>query len=130
MDTAAFAIGIVTSLVLTTLVNALVIWIVSKLNLGLRVSGFGGAILAALVIAFVNFLLALLLTAASVSMGTGILGSLVALVVAAVVLLIGDKILPNLKVSGFGGAILAAIAIAVFNWLIGVLLAALGLVIG
>ena len=94
------------------------------------VSGFGGAILAALVIAFVNFLLALLLTAASVSMGTGILGSLVALVVAAVVLLIGDKILPNLKVSGFGGAILAAIAIAVFNWLIGVLLAALGLVIG
>ncbi len=125
----AVVIGFVVSLVLTTLINALVIWIVGKLNLGLRVSGFGGAILAALVIALVNFLLALLLTAAGVSMGTDILSPLVALVVAAVVLLISDKIVPSLKVSGFGGAILAAIAIGFFNWLVAVLLKALGMAI-
>jgi len=126
---AATLIGTVVALVIGIVLNALVIWIVSKLNLGLRVSGFGGAILAAVVISLVNFVLALLLTASGLSVGGGILGPLVTLIVAAVVLLISDKILPSLKVSGFWGAILAAIAMGVVNWLIHLLLNALGMAV-
>ncbi len=125
----ATLIGTIVALVIGIALNALVIWIVSKLNLGLRVSGFGGAILAAVVISLVNFVLALLLTAAGISVGGGILGPLVTLIVAAVVLLISDKILPSLKVSGFWGAILAAIAMGVVNWLIGLVLSALGMAV-
>lgn len=125
----ATLIGTIVALVIGIVLNALVIWIVSKLNLGLRVSGFGGAILAAVVISLVNFVLALLLTAAGISVGGGILGPLVTLLVAAVVLLISDKILPSLKVSGFWGAILAAIAMGIVNWLIHLLLNALGMAV-
>ena len=118
---AATLIGTIVALVIGIVLNALVIWIVSKLNLGLRVSGFGGAILAAVVISLVNFVLALLLTAAGLSVGGGILGPLVTLIVAAVVLLISDKI--------FWGAILAAIAMGIVNWLIHLLLNALGMAV-
>jgi putative membrane protein len=42
--------------------------------------------------------------------------------VAAVVLLIADRFVPGMKVNGFVGALVAAIAIAVVAWLIGLLL--------
>jgi hypothetical protein len=58
----------------------------------------------------------------------GLLGLIVYLVVAAVVLMISDKFVPGMKVNGFGGAIIAAIAIAVVSWLFGLLLGALGIV--
>jgi len=44
-----------------------------------------------------------------------------------VVLLLSDKILPGMKVDGFLGAIIAAIAIAVVSWLLAWLLALIGL---
>lgn len=43
----ATLVGVVVALVLQTLLGALAIWIVGKLNVGLTVSGFGGAILVA-----------------------------------------------------------------------------------
>jgi putative membrane protein len=46
------------------------------------------------------------------------MGAIVGLVVAAVVLLLADKFIPGMQVKGFGGAIIAAIAIGVVNWLI------------
>ena len=46
--------GVIFSFVISLLVAALVIWIVSKFNLGLSVSGYGAAIIAALVIAVVG----------------------------------------------------------------------------
>lgn len=132
MDMATL-VGVVVALVLQTLLGALVIWIVGRLNLGLSVSGFGGAILAAIVIAvvttLVNLLLGLLLVATGIPLGTGLLGALVALIVAAVVLLISDKILPSLRVDGFLGAMMAAIAIGVVNWLIALVLVGLGMVL-
>ena len=45
--------GVIFNSIIALLVAALVIWIVSKLNLGLTVKGYGGAIIAALVIAVV-----------------------------------------------------------------------------
>jgi uncharacterized membrane protein YvlD (DUF360 family) len=44
-------------------------------------------------------------------------------------LLISDRFIPGLKVKGFVGAIIASIAIAVFTWLIAMVLGAFGIAI-
>jgi putative membrane protein len=114
--------GNIVTIIVAILLNALVIWIVGKLKLGLTVSGFAGAILAAIVIAVVAAVVNWALGLLGITIPGDILGAIVTLVVAAVVLLISDKFLPGLKVAGFGGAIIAAIAMAVLYWLIGLVL--------
>jgi putative membrane protein len=58
-----------------------------------------------------------------------LLGAIVYLVVAAVVLMISDRFVPGMKVNGFGGAIIAAIAIAVVSWLVVWFLGLFGIVL-
>ena len=106
------------SLVVVLIVSAIVILIVGKLNLGLEVSGFGGDFVAALVIAIVGGLVAWLLNVLGITFGGGLLGALAMLVVAALVLMVSDKFAPGMKVNGFGGAIIAAIAIGVVTWVV------------
>jgi putative membrane protein len=120
--------SILIGLVVGILISALVIYIVGKLGLGMEVSGFGGAIIAAIVIAIVSAIIIWLLNLLGINFGSGILGAIVYLIVAAVVLMISDKFVSGLKVNGFGGAIIAAIAIGVVNWLVFWLLGLLGLV--
>ncbi len=108
-------------------IAAAVIMIVSKLNLGLSVTGFGSAIMAALVIAIVSAVITWLLGLLGITIGGGLLGAIILLIIAAVVLMISDKFLPGMTVKGFTGAIIAAIAIAVVSWLINWLLSLLGL---
>jgi putative membrane protein len=102
-------------------VAAAVLMIVSRFNLGLKVSGFGAAAIAAIVIALVSgvvtWLLGLGLHDILVNNG-GLWGAIVLLIVSAVVLLISGRILPGLEVKGFKGAIIAAIAIAVVGGII------------
>jgi putative membrane protein len=119
--------GIVLSIIIGILVNALIIWIVSKLNLGLTVKGYTGAIAAAIVIAIVAWVVAWLLGLVGITIGGGILGAILTLIVAAVVLLLSEKFLPGLEVRGFTGAIVAAIAMAVVGWLVFWVLGLLGL---
>lgn len=61
------------------------------------------------------------------SSAAGTPGLLVMLVVSAVILLIADRFLSGLKASGFVGAIVAAVAIAVVSWLLVWLASLLGL---
>jgi putative membrane protein len=75
--------------------------------------------------AAINWLLGLL----GITLGGGLLGAIVYLVVAAVVLMISDKFVPGMKVNGFGGAIIAAIAIGVVSWLVAWLLGLFGIVL-
>ncbi len=119
--------GTLLSIIIAILLNALIIWIVSKLNLGLTVRGYVGAIVAAIVIAIVAWVIAWLLGLLGITIGAGILGAILTLIIAAVVLLLSEKFLPGLEVRGFGGAIIAAIAMAVVAWLIYWLLGLLGL---
>ena len=120
--------GAILNFVIALLISALVIWIVSKLNLGLTVRGYGAAIIAALVIAVVGAVILWLLGLLGITIGGGILGAIVALIVAAVVLLLSDRFVPGMQVKGFTGAIIAAIAIAVISWIVYWLLGSLGLV--
>ncbi len=117
----ATLVGIVLALVAA----AVVIFIVSKLNLGLTVDGFGPAIIAAAVIAIVGGVIYWLLGVLGITIGGGWLGAIINLIIAAVVLMLSDRFVKGMKVNGFVGAIIAAIAIGVvtgiINWLLGVL---------
>lgn len=103
---------------LSWLLAALVIFIVGRLGLGLTVDGFVPALIAAAVIAIVSAVIMWLLGALNITIGGGFLGVIVSLIVAAVVLLIADRFVPGMKVAGFVGAIIAAIAIGVVAWFV------------
>jgi putative membrane protein len=60
--------GVVWGFLIALIVSAIVIWIVGKLGLGMTVSGFGGAIIAALVIAIVAAVVSWLLGLLGISL--------------------------------------------------------------
>jgi len=99
------------------LASALVIWIVGKMNLGMTIDGFMPAIIAAIMIAIISVGATWLLNLLGIG-GGGWLGSIISLIVAALVLLLADKFVPGMRVNGFVGALVAAIAIAVVAWLL------------
>ena len=121
--------GVILNFVIALLISALVIWIVSRLNLGLTVKGYGAAIIAALVIAVVGGVILWLLGLLGITIGGGLLGAIVLLIVAAVVLMLSDKFVPGMEVKGFSGAIIVAIAIVVVSWIISWLFALLGIAV-
>lgn len=111
--------GLIVSIVISALISGFVIWIVGRLGLGLEVAGFGAAFIAAIVIAVVTGVLVWLLGLFGLSIGgPGLLGAIMGLIVAAIILMISDKFVPGMKVNGFGGALVAAIAIGIVNWLV------------
>ena len=115
----AALVGTLLGIVIVLVISALVIYIVSRLGLGLTVDSFGSAIIAALVIAVVagiiNWLLGLI--GFTLQDNASLLGALVALIIAAIVLIISDRFLSGMKVNGFGGALIAAVAIGVVTWI-------------
>lgn len=122
-------LGAILTFIIALLATALVLYIVSRLNLGLSVESFTSAIIAGLVIgiiaAVVNWLLGLL----GINLGTmgGLIGWIINIVIAALVLMFGASFLPGLKVNGFTGAIIAAIAIGVIGWLVNWVLGIFGI---
>jgi putative membrane protein len=120
-------LGIIVGILIGALVTGLIIWIVGKLGLGLEVDGFGPAYIAAIVIAVVGGIVMWLLGLLGITIGGGLVGAIVHLVIAAVVLLISGRIVSGLRVKGFIGALVAAIAIGAVGWLITLLLGAIGI---
>jgi putative membrane protein len=118
-------VGLLIGVVVGALISGVVIWIVSKLGLGLEVDGFGSAFIAAIIIAVVGGIITWLLDLLGISIAGGWLGAIIHLIIAAVVLMISDRLLKGLRVAGFVGALVAAIAIGavywVLAWLIGLL---------
>jgi putative membrane protein len=100
------------------LFSGFVIWIVGKLGLGLEVDGFGPAYVAAIVIAVVSWLVFWLLGVVGLSLGVGLLSAIVHLVIAAIVLMVAGNMISGLRVKGFGGALVGAIALAVVAFLV------------
>jgi putative membrane protein len=121
--------GYVVSFIVSLIVAALVIYIVGRLNLGLTVTGFGAAIIAALVIAVVGTIILWLLSLLGLTVGGGIVGAIVYIIIAAIILMISDRFVPGMQVHGFTGAIIAAIAIGVVSWIVTYLLGLLGLTV-
>ena len=84
-------------------------------------------VIAAAVIAIVGGVIAWLLGALAITIGGGLLGAIINLIIAALVLMFSDRFVKGMKVNGFVGATIAAIAIGVITWVIGWLLGVLGL---
>ena len=84
-------VGLIIGILIGALFSAVIIWIVGRLGLGLEVSGFGPAFIAALVIAVVSWLVTWLLSLLGLTLGVGILAAIVHLVIAAIVLMIAGS---------------------------------------
>ena len=112
-------IGTILAFALIWAVGAVVLMIVSRLNLGLTVDGFGSAFIASAVISIVAAIITWLIGLIGIQVGNPtLIGALVSLIVAAVVLLVSDRFVKGMKVNGFGGAIIAAISYGVIAWLL------------
>lgn len=120
-------LGAIVGILIAAAIGGLIIWIVAKLGLGLEVDGFVPAFIAAIIIAVVAGLINWLLGLLGITIGGGLLGAIIHLVIAAVVLMISGSIVPGMRVKGFAGALIAAIAMGVVGWLIGLIVGALGL---
>ena len=101
------------------LISGLVIWLVSKLGLGLEVDGFVSAFIAAIIISMVGGLLVWFLDVLGVSVDGGWLGAIIVFVFGAIVLLISDRLYEGIRVAGFMGALIAAIAMGIVHLLLG-----------
>jgi putative membrane protein len=110
-------VGLIFGILIGAVISAVIIWIVGKLGLGIEVDGFGPAFIAALVIAVVSGLITWLLGLVGVSIGGGLLGAIVHLIIAAIVLMVAGNLVSGLRVKGFVGALIAAIAIGAVGWL-------------
>lgn len=103
---------------LNWLLAALVIFIVGRIGLGLVVDGFVPALIAAAVIAIVAAIVNWLLGVLGITIAGGWFGALISLIIAALVLLVSDRFVKGMKVNGFVGALIAAIAIGIVAWLV------------
>ena len=109
--------NMIVSILIGILLYALAIWVVGKFGLGLKVSGFGPAFIAAIVIAVASWLIVWLLGALGLGFG-GFLGAVIHLISAALVLMFAGNMVKGLRVKGFVPALIGAVAIAVVSWLI------------
>ena len=103
-------VGMIMGILIAAVISGAVLWLVSKLNLGLRVDNFGWAMIAGLLIGVITTLVLQFMT----NFG-GLGGLLVHLVVSAGVILGSGQLLKGLQVDGLVGALLAAFSIAVVN---------------
>lgn len=108
-------LGVILAFVIIGLVSGFIIWLVSKLNLGLEVDDFGSAFIAAIVISIVGAGVHWITNGIGLTGPGNWLAVIVNIIVAAVILLISDKLLKGLKVAGFVGALVAAVAIGVIS---------------
>lgn len=104
------------------LVTAVLIWVVSRFDLGLETTGFGSALVAGLVAALASGAVTILLSLANISDGAGLIGGIVHLVVTTITLLLAGRLLPGLKVKGVAGVLVVGVAIGLLYWLGGQLL--------
>jgi len=111
------ALGMLVNIVVGILLYALAIWLVSKLNLGLKVNGFVPALIAAVVIAVASALILWVLGLIGLSLG-GFIGAVIHLLIAALVLMFAGNVVKGLAVKGFVPALIAAVAVGVVSWLI------------
>ncbi len=115
-------LGIIIGIVVATIFNGLILWIIAKMGLGIVIEKFGSALLTALLVAVIGYVM-VKVTADWKGMFSGAGGSTVLHIIGtALLLIIVDKILPGMRTKGIMGAIIAAIALGIIGWLLGIAL--------
>lgn len=103
------------------LISAVSIYVVALLGIGVTVSNFWTALIAALILGLANLLIRPLLLLLTLPLNLLTLG-LFTLVVNAIVFLLAAAFTPGFQVRGFGAAFLGAILTGVVAWVLGLVL--------
>ena len=106
--------------ILHWILNAVALLVVSHYVQGFNVSGFVSALIAVIVIGFLNATVGLLLKFITLPLGILTFG-LFFLVINAVILMFSSKFVPGFAVTTFKAAFLGALALAVIHLLFGFL---------
>jgi putative membrane protein len=96
------------------LVSALLLWLVSQIVPGIHIASFSYALLAALVLGLVNFLVRPILIIVTLPITILTLG-LFLIVINALMLMLTGAIVPGFQVAGFGAALLGGVLLGLFN---------------
>lgn len=105
------------ALLVRWILSALALLIVTYVVPGFRVVNFSSALIAVLVIGFLNMTLGLLLKAITLPFAILTLG-LFFLVINAIMLMIASKITPGLHITSFGAAFIGALVLAIVHLII------------
>src|SRR5712671_996326 len=109
-------------ILLNWLLSALAVWVVSRLVPGFHVAGLAAALIAALVIGFVNATLGLLLKIITLPLTVLTLG-IFWFVINALMLEMAAAVVPGFRIDTFASAFLGAIVLSLvnmlFRWLAG-----------
>jgi putative membrane protein len=103
-----------TKLLVHLLVSALLLWLVSQIVPGIHIVGFGYALLAALVLGVVNFLVRPILFVVTLPITILTLG-LFLIVINALMLMLTGAIVPGFQIASFGAALLGGLLLGLFN---------------
>ena len=108
-------------LILRWVLSALVLLAVTYVVPGFRVANLSSALVAVVVIVFLNMTLGLLLKAVTFPFAILTLG-LIFLVINAVILLLASKISPGFQIASFGAAFIGAAVLAIFHLILDAIL--------
>lgn len=103
-------------ILLRLVINALAVLLVSRLVPGVSVSGFGSALVAAIVIGFVNALIRPVFALLSFPITVLTLG-LFTLVINALMFWLASAFVPGFQVAGFWAAFFGAIVFWLVSWI-------------
>jgi putative membrane protein len=104
-------------LLFSWLLSAVLLLVVARFVPGFHVSGFGSALIAALVIGLVNATVGTLLKILTFPLTIFTLGLFI-LVINALMLMLASKLVPGFQVSGFAAAFWGALLLALLHMLI------------
>ena len=118
METSSVIRGVVLGILIATLLNAIILWIVGKLGLGIEITNFGAAFVGAFVAAILGYGLKYVTQSWSGSFWGDHAGTFLHIIGTAIVLLLAGSLVSGMRTKGFFGAIIAAIAIGLTYWLL------------
>ncbi len=111
-------VGLIIGILIAAVFSGVIIWLVSKFNVGLSVDSFGWAMLAGLFIGALTNVFNQLLPGMN-----EVITMVIHLVISAGVILLAGNLFSGVNVKGFKGALIAAVAIAVVGFVLAILLA-------
>lgn len=103
--------------VISLLLNALALYIVTKLNVGIHANSLTAVLIASIVLGVVNALVRPIVLLLSLPLIFITLG-LFALVVNALMLWLVGALVPGFRVDGIGAALVGSIVLALISWVI------------
>lgn len=106
------------NIILRWIINAIAIILAAYLLPGVTISGFGGALILAIVLGLINALIRPILLLLTLPINVLTLG-LFTLVINALLILLADGISPGFEVDGFWWALLFSLVLSLINGVLG-----------